>query len=89
MNRVHKKRIKNRQKTEGILKFKLPEDVKAFKLAASALDWALVAWEMDQKMRSIIKYQEVSEETADKIQELRDALCEELEDNGLSFNMIE
>jgi hypothetical protein len=41
---------------EGILKFVLPEDEEAFKLAVSAGNLSSAIWEMDQWLRSQLKY---------------------------------
>ena len=41
---------------EAILKFNLPEDKEQFDVAAKAMDWALLVWDIDQSIRSLMKY---------------------------------
>jgi hypothetical protein len=63
--------------------FNLPDE-------QSELDWALqggkatsVLWDLDQRMRSILKYEEHSEETDKVVQELRDLLNSMCNDMGV------
>ena len=42
----------------AILSFELPEDRGEFEIATRSMDWALVAWVLDQKLRGILKYGE-------------------------------
>ena len=41
---------------EAILKFNLPADEEQFDVAAKAMDWALLAWDLDQMVRKLVKY---------------------------------
>jgi hypothetical protein len=41
---------------EATLKFNLPEEQNDFDIACKAMSWALVVWDMDQKLRNWIKY---------------------------------
>jgi hypothetical protein len=75
---------------EGILKFALPEEENEFDLAVNAMKWALVAWELDQKLRGWLKYGYAEFESVDQTLEVvRKVLGELMEERGLDFYMIE
>ena len=40
---------------EAILKFNLPEDKEEFDVASKGMDWALLAWDIDQSIRTLAK----------------------------------
>jgi hypothetical protein len=63
--------------------FNLPDE-------EAEMNWALtggkaisVLWDLDQRMRSILKYEEHSEETDKVVQELRDLLNSMCNDMGV------
>ena len=69
---------------EAILKFNLPEDKEQFDVAAKAMDWALLAWDIDQSIRSLLKYhpEEYDHKALDHI---RDEIHDMMEERGLQF----
>ena len=67
---------------EGLIKFNLPEDQEQFNVATKAMDWALLAWDIDQFIRNKIKY----EQDKDGILQLvRDRLHFNMEEKGLQY----
>ena len=40
---------------EAILKFDLPDDKTEFEVASKAMDWAILAWDIDQYIRNRLK----------------------------------
>ena len=73
---------------KAILEFNLPEDQSDFELATNGYKWQLVAWELDQWLRSQIKYspEEMSQDVYDKLQECRDKLHEIKNDYNLKLD---
>ena len=74
---------------KGILEFDLNEEANDFKLAANAKEIMSVLWEVDQELRSRIKYASdtTSQETIDALISIRDFLRENMSDNNINFNM--
>ena len=67
---------------KAILEFNLPEEEEQFDVATKAMDWALLAWDIDQFMRNKIKY----EQDRDGILQLvRDRLNFNMEEKGLKY----
>jgi hypothetical protein len=67
---------------KAILEFNLPEEEEQFDVATKAMDWALLAWDIDQFMRNKIKY----EQDRDGILQLvRDRLNFNMEEKGLQY----
>jgi len=67
---------------KAILEFNLPEDKEEFDVASKGMDWALLAWDIDQFIRNKIKY----EQDKDGILQLvRDRLYFNMEEKGLNF----
>jgi len=73
---------------KGILEFNLPESRGDFKLASSALDWALVSWDMADYLRGLLKHntQDFDIKTLEAIHE---HLFDLLDNYGVSLNDIE
>ena len=74
---------------EAILKFDLPEDKEEFEVASKAMDWSILAWDIDQYIRNRLKYQTEKLDTSSANKELellRNELHELMEDNGLRFS---
>ena len=69
---------------EAILKFNLPEDKEEFDVASKGMDWALLAWDIDQSIRSLLKYhpEEYDYKALDHIQE---EIHNIMEEKGLQF----
>lgn len=67
---------------QGILKFELPEEREEFETAQKAGSWASFAFEIDQWLRSKIKYQENQQTT---YQDIRDELHRLLDEHDLNI----
>ena len=63
---------------KAILEYNLPEDKEEFDAASKGMDWALVAWDIDQLLRKKLKYEE---HTRDARKILNDLLI----DKGLNY----
>ena len=70
---------------EGLIKFNLPEDQEEFDVATKAMDWAIIAWDMDQLLRNKLKYGKLLPNTRAELEEIRDTLNEMLTDKGLIY----
>ena len=72
---------------EAILKFNLPEEQPEFETAVNGWKWSLAAWELDQHLRSQLKYNDkLTEEQYNICEEIRDKLWDILRENDLSFD---
>ena len=67
---------------KAILEFNLPEDKEEFDVASRGMDWALLAWDMDQFIRNKIKYEQNRD---DVLQLVRDKLNCLMEEKGLKY----
>ena len=69
---------------KAILEFNLPEDEEQFNVASKAMDWSLLAWDLDQMVRSLLKYhpEEYDTKTLDHI---REEIHNIMEEKGLQF----
>ena len=73
---------------KAILEFELPDDKVEFDTASKAMDWAILAWDMEQFIRNRLKYQTEKLETSsaeEELQLLRNELHHQMEDSGLQF----
>ena len=73
---------------KAILEFILPEDKTEFDAATKAMDWAILAWDLEQYMRNRLKYQTEKLDTSSAKEELeliRNELHNMMEDSGLQF----
>tara|TARA_Y100000782_G_C10090549_1_gene225933 strand:+ start:477 stop:806 length:330 start_codon:yes stop_codon:yes gene_type:complete len=76
--------IKNIMKAN--LEFNLPEDEEQFNAAAKAMDWALLAWDIDQLCRDWIKYDNHNFESVEEVlQAVRDHIYEAMAEKGVQF----
>ena len=72
---------------EAILKFNLPDEQPEFDNAVNGWKWSIVTWELDQHLRSQIKYNDkLTEEQYNTTQEIRDKLWDILKEKNLSFD---
>jgi len=72
---------------KATLEFNLPDDNHDFELASRAVKWYSAMWELDQFLRSKVKYDEsLSDDAHEAFQEARDKLYEILNDNSISFD---
>ena len=73
---------------EAILKFDLPDDKTEFEVASKAMDWAILAWDIDQYIRNRLKYQTDKLQTSsakEELELLRNELRDLMEESGLQF----
>ena len=73
---------------EAILKFDLPDDKTEFEAATKSMDWAILAWDLDQYIRSRLKYQSDKLDTSsakEELELLRNELRDLMEVSGLQF----
>jgi hypothetical protein len=67
------------------LTFNLPEEQEEFNDAINGNAFKAVIWELDQWMRSQIKHGDLADDVHEKVQEIRDYLCELMTDNNVSY----
>ena len=69
---------------KATLEFNLPKDQEEFNVAVKAMDWALLAWDIDQSLRTLLKYdpEKTGEQTLEHIKE---KLLDIMEERGLQF----
>ena len=67
---------------KAILEFNLPEDKEEFAVASRGMDWALVAWHIDDFIRNKIKYEQDRDGV---LQLVRDKLNCLIEEKGLQY----
>ena len=70
---------------KAILEFDLPEDQESFDAANRGMDWALVAWDIDQLLRKKLKYEEHTRDARKILEDLRKTLNGMLIDKGLNY----
>ena len=70
---------------KAILGFELPEDKENFDASAKGMDWAIVAWDIDQLLRKKLKYGNLLPNTRAELEEIRNTLNEMLIDRGLQY----
>ena len=67
------------------IEFNLPEEEEQFNAANKGMDWALLAWDVDQLLRDKLKYGKLLPNTRAELEEIRDTLNEMLVDKGLNY----
>ena len=70
---------------KAILEFNLPADKENFDASAKGMDWAIVAWDLDQLLRKKLKYGDLLPNTRAELEEIRNTLNEMLIDRGLQY----
>ena len=70
---------------KAILEFELPADKENFDASAKGMDWAIVAWDLDQLLRKKLKYGDLLPNTRAELEEIRNTLNEILIDRGLQY----
>jgi len=73
---------------KGILEFNLPEDCCEHILAVHAMDFALLAWDLDQYLRDKLKYGHEFTNADDALEATREFLREQLYNRQISLDMI-
>ena len=68
------------------LEFNLPEDKDEFNVASNAMDWALIAWDIEQQCRDWVKYDNHQFKTIEEaLQGVRDIINEAMAEKGVRF----
>ena len=70
---------------KATIEFNLPEEEEQFNAANKGMDWALLAWDVDQLLRDKLKYGKLLPNTKAELEEIRDTLNEMLVDKGLIY----
>jgi len=71
---------------KAVLEFNLPEDKEQFDVAARAMDWALLVWDIDQSIRSLMKYHPEEYETGEQaFEHIKEEIHNIMEERGLQF----
>ena len=73
---------------KAILEFILPDDKTEFDAATKAMDWAILAWDIEQYIRNRLKYQTDKLQTSsakEELELLRNELHDLMQENGLQF----
>ncbi len=72
---------------EAILKFNLPEENHEFKMAIDGAKWSSSMWELDQWLRSEMKYnsESFSENQYEVYKKIREKLYYIINENGITF----
>ena len=71
---------------KAILEFNLPEEMHEHRMALQACDWMYVVSEMNEYLRSQIKYQGLTKEASEALQAARDNLINLCNDNNININ---
>ena len=74
-----------RDPIKAILEFNLPTDRYEHRLAIDAIKYRSVLWEMSQKLRATLKYQDNPPDYTKACEDIRDWLHNELEAEGLDL----
>ena len=69
---------------KAILEFELPADKENFDASAKGMDWAIVAWDMDQLLRNKLKHGAPTHHVH-LLEDLRDTLSGMLVEKGLLY----
>ena len=68
------------------LEFNLPEDKDEFNVASNAMDWALIAWDIEQQCRDWVKYDNHQFKSIEEaLQGVRDIINEAMAEKGVRF----
>jgi hypothetical protein len=72
---------------KATITFNLPDEQDDFNNAVHASDYKAVIWDLDQKLRAKIKYDEtLNESSANAYQDARDMLRELISDYGVTLD---
>ena len=76
----------NQNKMKAKLTFNLPEDQAEFDFAVQGSKMYLALWDISQEIRTLWKYEELSEEEWNMVERIRDKFYEILNDNHIELN---
>lgn len=71
---------------EAKLTFNLPEDQHEFDLAIQGSKMYLALWDISQELRTLWKYEELSEEEWKMVERIRDKFYEILDENQIKLD---
>ena len=71
---------------EATLQFNLPEDEEQFNVAVKSMDWALLVWDVDQIIRTLLKYHSGEYKTGVlALEHMQEEIRNLMEEKGLQF----
>jgi 3-methyladenine DNA glycosylase AlkC len=70
---------------KATLEFNLPEEHDEHRVAVQGMDWQMILFEVDQRLRDTVKHGD-SEQLADYAQTIRDYICEGMGERGLAWS---
>jgi len=70
---------------KAILEFNLPEDSCEFNSAKNGVEYQIILQELDEQMRTKLKYTELSKKEAILLESLRELLYNSLESRGVKL----
>ena len=71
---------------EATLQFNLPDDEEQFNVAVKSMDWALLAWDVDQIIRTLLKYHSDEYKTGElALKHIQEEIRDLMEEKGLQF----
>jgi hypothetical protein len=71
---------------KSYIEFELPADEEQFNIASKAMDWALIAWDIDQQCRDWVKYDNHQFKSIEEaLQGVRDIINEAMAEKGVRF----
>jgi hypothetical protein len=65
-----------------------PDDKEQFVVASTAQDWYMALYDLDQQLRTYLKYGHDFKSADDALEDLREKLWEFMEDYNVNFNML-
>ena len=72
---------------QATITYNLPEEQEDFNNAVHASDYKMVLWDLDQKLRAKVKYDDsLDEKSANAYQDARDMLRELMHDYGVTLD---
>lgn len=71
---------------KAILEFNLPDDQHEFDLAVESGRMYSALWDISQELRTLWKYEELSEEEWNMVERIRDKFYEILDDNKIKLD---
>ena len=76
----------NQNKMKATLEFNLPDDQNEFDLAVQGSKMYLALWDISKELRTLWKYEELSEEEWNMVERIRDKFYEILDDNQIKLD---
>lgn len=74
---------------KAILEFNLEEDRSDFTLAVNASKWYSVVWDMDQYLRTRLKYEDsINDQEYEAVEKAREHLFSLMRESGISFDDV-